>query len=52
MNKEEEKLEQLEYELVDAFLKRDINALSRILADEFIISDPYGPYFTKEAIFG
>ncbi len=48
MNKEEELIEQLEYELVDAFLKRDIKSLSRILADEFIITDPNGPSFTKE----
>ena len=48
MNSEEETIEQIEYELVDAFLKRDINALSRILADEFIITDPHGPSFTKE----
>jgi ketosteroid isomerase-like protein len=48
MNKEEKIVEQLEYELVDAFLKRDIKALSDILADEFIITDPHGPSFTKE----
>ncbi|MFN2510107.1 MAG: nuclear transport factor 2 family protein [Pyrinomonadaceae bacterium] len=48
MNKEEKIIEQLEYELVDAFLKRDIKSLSRILADEFIITDPNGPSFTKE----
>jgi ketosteroid isomerase-like protein len=48
MNKEEEQLEQLEHELVGAFLNRDIDALGRILADEFIITDPHGPSFTKE----
>lgn len=48
MNQEEEKIEQLEYELVGAFLNRDVNALERILADEFIITDPHGPSFTKE----
>ena len=48
MNTEEKRIEQLEYELVDAFLKRDINTLSRILADEFIITDPHGPSSTKE----
>ena len=48
MNNEEERVEQIEYELVDAFLKRDIRALGRILADEFIITDPHGPSFTKE----
>ena len=42
MNTEEERIEQTEYELVDAFLKRDINALRRILADEFIITERYG----------
>ena len=47
MNKEEESIKQLEYELVNAFLKRDIKALDRILADEFIITDPHGPSFTK-----
>ena len=48
MIKEEEQIEQLEHELVGAFLNRDINALGRILADEFIITDPHGPSFTKE----
>jgi ketosteroid isomerase-like protein len=48
MNEEERTVERLEYELVDAFLKRDIKALSGILADEFIITDPHGPSFTKE----
>ena len=48
MTKEEEGIEDLEYELVDAFLKRDIDALNLILADEFIITDPHGPSFTKE----
>ena len=48
MNKDEEIIKQLEYELVDAFLKRDIKSLRRILADEFIITDPHGPSFTKE----
>lgn len=46
--KEEEEIEQIEHELVGAFLKRDIKALDRILADEFIITDPHGPSFTKE----
>jgi ketosteroid isomerase-like protein len=45
---QEEVVAQIEYELVDAFLGRDINALSIILADEFIITDPHGPSFTKE----
>lgn len=48
MNQEEVRIEQLEYELVDAFRKRDLNALRSILADEFIITDPHGPSFTKE----
>src|SRR5687768_5049228 len=47
MNKEEESVRHIEYELVNAFLKRDIKALDRILADEFIITDPHGPSFTK-----
>jgi len=48
MNKEQEIIVRLKYELVDAFLKRDIKALDHILADEFIIRDPHGPSFTKE----
>ena len=45
---EEDKITQIEYELVEAFLRRDIKTLDRILADEFIITDPHGPSFTKE----
>lgn len=48
MNNDEERIEQLEYELVEAYLNRDIKALECILADEFIITDPHGPSFTKE----
>jgi ketosteroid isomerase-like protein len=48
MNKEEERIEQIEYELVEAFLEPDVEALERLLADEFIITDPNGPSFTKE----
>ena len=48
MDTEESKIRQIEYELVEAFLKRDIKALERILADEFIITDPHGPSYTKE----
>ena len=47
MDKEAESIRQIEYELANAFLKRDIKALDRILADEFIITDPHGPSFTK-----
>ena len=52
MNKDEETIEQLEYELVDAFLKRDVDVLRRILADEFVITDPNGPSFTKDQYLG
>jgi ketosteroid isomerase-like protein len=48
MNKEEQAVEKIEYELVDAFLNKDLDALRRILADEFVITDPNGPSFTKE----
>lgn len=48
MEQEEDKITQLEYELVEAFLHRDIKTLERILADEFIITDPHGPSFTKK----
>jgi ketosteroid isomerase-like protein len=48
MNQEEDKIMHIEYELVEAFLNRDIKTLERILADEFIITDPHGPSFTKE----
>ena len=48
MDTEEDKITQIEYELVGAFLNRDIKTLDRILADEFIITDPHGPSFTKE----
>ena len=48
MDTEENKIMQIEYELVEAFLTRDIKTLERILADEFIITDPHGPSFTKE----
>jgi hypothetical protein len=48
MGTEEDKITHIEYELVEAFLNRDIKTLERILADEFIITDPHGPSFTKE----
>jgi ketosteroid isomerase-like protein len=48
MNNEEEEIKQLEGELVKAFLNRDIKALDRILADEFIITDPNCPSYTKQ----
>jgi ketosteroid isomerase-like protein len=48
METEEDKITHIEYELVEAFLHRDIKTLERILADEFIITDPHGPSFTKE----
>jgi ketosteroid isomerase-like protein len=47
MNSEEERVKEIEYELVHAFLQCDIGALSRLLADEFIITDPHGPSLTK-----
>lgn len=47
MNNEEERVKQIEYDLVEAFVKGDITSLGRILADEFIITDPHGPSFTK-----
>lgn len=49
MNSEAAKIiERIEYEMVEAFLKRDVKTLGHILADEFIITDPHGPSFTKE----
>ena len=48
MDTEEEQITHIEYELVEAFLQRDVKTLERILADEFIITDPHGPSFTKE----
>lgn len=48
MDQEEDKIKRIEYELVEAFLHRDLKTLERILADEFIITDPHGPSFTKE----
>ena len=48
MDTEEDKITHLEYELVEAFLNQDIKTLERILADEFILTDPHGPSFTKE----
>jgi len=48
MDTEENKIVQIEHELVEAFLNRDIKVLERILADEFIITDPHGPSFTKQ----
>lgn len=47
MNNEIDKIKQIEYELVDAFLNQDIKTLDRILADEFIITDPNRPSCTK-----
>ena len=47
MDREEDKIKNIESEMVEAFLHRDIKALNRILADEFIITDPHGPSFTK-----
>ena len=47
MNSEEERISHIEHELVEAYLKRDIESLERIMADEFIITDPHGPSFTK-----
>ena len=48
MNDEKELVRQLEYELVEAFLKPDLTTLGRLLADDFILTDPYGPSFTKD----
>ena len=48
MDKEEDKIKQIEYELVEAFLNRDIKKLDCILADEFIITDPNRPSCTKQ----
>jgi ketosteroid isomerase-like protein len=47
MMNENEVIRQLEFELVDAFLQSDVHALNRILAEEFIITDPHGPSFSK-----
>ncbi|MEW6734973.1 MAG: nuclear transport factor 2 family protein [Acidobacteriota bacterium] len=46
---DEKIVEQLEIDLIEAFRKSDIKELNRILADEFIITDPNGPSFTKAA---
>lgn len=48
MDTEEDEVMRIESELVDAYLNRDITALELILADEFIITDPNGPSFTRE----
>jgi ketosteroid isomerase-like protein len=48
MDNEERKINQIEHELVKAFLNRDIKTLDRILADEFIITDPNRPSCTKQ----
>jgi ketosteroid isomerase-like protein len=48
MDKEEDKIKQIEHKLVEAFVNRDIKTLDRILADEFIITDPNRPSCTKQ----
>lgn len=48
MDNEEDKITQIEYALVEAFLNRDIKTLDCILADEFIITDPNRPSCTKQ----
>lgn len=48
MNKEEDKITQIEHQLVEAFVNCDIETLDRILADEFIITDPNRPSCTKQ----
>src|SRR5688572_27785605 len=48
MESEEDQISHIEQELVEAYLHRDIESLERIMADEFIITDPHGPSLTKE----
>jgi ketosteroid isomerase-like protein len=48
MGNEEDKITQIEYKLVEAFLNRDIKTLDGILADEFVITDPNRPSCTKQ----
>jgi len=46
-NQDEQLVEQLERELIAAFLRGDPEALDRILADDFTFTDPHSAPLTK-----
>lgn len=39
---EEDQIRQMEIEWGDAFLRRDLDALDRLMTDEYILTDPLG----------
>ena len=39
---DEDQIRQMEIEWGDAFLRRDIDALDRLMTDEYILTDPLG----------
>jgi ketosteroid isomerase-like protein len=51
-HQEDEVVKQLEYRMVEAFRKSDHHELESLLADEFILTDPNGPCFTKAQFIG
>ena len=44
---DEQQVRQLEHEWIEAFLRGDTETLDRILADDFIFTDPEGRLLTK-----
>ncbi len=44
---DEQQVRQLEHQSHEAFLQRDTETLNRILADDFIVTDPEGRLLTK-----
>jgi len=44
---DEEQVRQLEHEWIDAFMRGDTETLDRILADDFVFTDPEGKLLTK-----
>jgi ketosteroid isomerase-like protein len=44
---DEQQVRQLEHEWIDAFMRGDTETLDRILADDFIFTDPEGSLLTK-----
>jgi ketosteroid isomerase-like protein len=45
---DERQVSQLEQELIEAFRRNDMRALERIMADDFVFTDPRGASITKE----
>ena len=45
---DERQVGQLEQELIEAFRRNDTRALDRIMADDFVFTDPRGASITKE----